>query len=363
MLLPLLLQAALAAPPEPVPAPVVPTPAITLQDPQGYRKYAASLQRDALDAWRGTDAAEPYHFAAEVHAELAELVARWPGRVTPERVGTTVEGRPIWAFRVADPSAPVERSLLVMANIHALEWISTEVALAFLQEVAARPPRGVEIVVVPVLNPDGRAKVEADLLEGRRDVYRRGNAPQIDLNRDFAVHREARAIWKAIIPGRYAVSPGPLSQPESQAVDRLGQRGFDVAVSLHAFGGYHFLPWTGRTERPDDWGRLLALGTAMQAGQGAHAYKPMQLSRWAFFFRGHGMEIDHLYGTYGTLSVLTELTRSGIRGPGDFGDYFRWYNPARPARHVALGVGALRNVAWTQAWAVRTGEPEPWGAP
>ncbi|NOY27079.1 MAG: hypothetical protein GXP62_14515 [Oligoflexia bacterium] len=131
-------------------------------------------------------------------------------------------------------------------------------------------------------------------------------------------------------------------------------------MSLHAFGGYHFLPWTGVFARAPDWPKLLALGTAMQAGQGAGAYKPMQLSRWAFFFRGQGMEIEHLYGRYGIPSVLVELTRSGIEKPADLKTPFRWYNPRRPPRHLGLGVGALHAVAWDMAWAVRTGQAEPW---
>ena len=53
---------------------------------------------------------------------------------------------------------------------------------------------------------------------------------------------------------------------------------------------------------------FLALGRAMEAAQGPRAYKTRQLSRWGFFFRAHGTEIDHLYAEYGTLSYLIELT-------------------------------------------------------
>jgi hypothetical protein len=151
-------------------------------------------------------------------------------------------------------------------------------------------------------------------------------------------------VWRHIIPRRYTTSPGPLSQPESQAIDALASRErFDVAVSLHAFGGYIYYPWAGLWERPPDRARFVELGTVMQGGMGARAYRVQQLSHWAFFFRGHGMELDHLYQQYGTHAFLIELTRSGlsVRHPRDRKVDFRWYNPRDPAPDTARGVGAL----------------------
>lgn len=311
-------------------------------------------------AWAKAQPVEPhpepaYHFEADVHAAIAPLVEARPGVVQPFELGRTLEDRPIWGFRVRDPGRPAPeegtKKLLVVAQIHALEWVPTEVAVAFLREIAAMPPPGVTIDVVPTLNPDGRAKVEGDLEVGR-NAYRRGNQANVDLNRDFAVNREAKAVWRHLLPSRYATSPAPLSQPESRALDaRADAQRYDVAVSLHAFGGFIYYPWAGRWERPKDWQRLHALGVVMQDGMSTHAYKPRQLSRWGFFFRGHGMEIDHLYGKYGTLSYLVETTRSGLSPfrPKDWGTHFRWYNPRDPAPHVKNALGALRALAWEMA--------------
>jgi hypothetical protein len=288
-----------------------------------------------------------YHFAAELHRELAPLTVERPGVVRPFVVGETRNGAPIWGFRVSDPSDTPKQKLLVFANIHALEWVPSEIALVFLEEIALDPPRGVEITVIPSLNPDGRAKVEADLLAGR-NVYRRGNEANVDLNRDFEVNRDAKAVWRHVIPKRYATSPAPLSQPESRALDALAEKEmYDVAISLHAFGGFIYYPWAGLWERPADWAEFQRLGQVMQGGMGAHAYKPRQLARWGFFFRGHGMELDHLYGKYGTKSFLVEVTRSGLSPfrPQDWDNHFRWYNPIDPAPHRKQGLGMLRALA------------------
>ncbi len=317
------------------------------------RAFLAAVAGEAAAAGAGAAAAvapaphpEPaYHFAAELYAAIAPWVAERPGVVAPFELGRTRENAPIWGFRLRDPAVPVRGRLLVFANLHALEWVPSEVALAFLEDFAGAPIAGVEVVVVPSVNRDGRARVERDLLADRR-VYRRGNAAGVDLNRDFAHHRESPAIWKLLIPRRYAVSPSSLSQPETRAVAALAAaEPFDAAVSLHAFGGFFFYPWAGRFARAPDAAEHHRLGRLMQAAMARHPYRPRQLSRWGFFFRGLGMEVDHLYAEHGTYSFLIETTRSGLRGPADLAVPFRLYNPVDPAPHAAEGVRYLRALA------------------
>ena len=347
----LLLAAALAAPPDPFPPVGGP---LRTEEARPLQPEVSTYLRWAR---RQTTVEHPepaYRFEADVHAEILPLVEAMPERITPVRVGRSVENRPIWGFRVREHRTPVTRRLLVFANIHALEWITTEVAVGFLGEIAAHPPPGVEVVVIPILNPDGRAKVERDLLEGR-DVYRRGNLGNVDLNRDFAVNRDAKAVWRHVIPRRYVTTEAPLSQPESQALDRLAAReGFDVAVSLHAYGGWLFHPWAGDWARPADQKTFERLGREIQRGQGARAYNVKQLGRWAFFFRGHGMELDHLYGEHGTLAFLWELTRGrSPLAPRTWRTAFRMYNPPDPSRAVQRDVGGLRGLAAALSWEAR----------
>jgi hypothetical protein len=288
--------------------------------------------------------ADGYHRLEEIHAQLGAWVQRRPHMVRPFMAGRTVKSRPIWGYRIADPSQPITHRVLVFGGIHAIEWIASEATLGFALDFIDQPVPGVELVVIPVLNVDGRRRVERDLEVGE-NTFRRANFNGVDLNRDFAIHHEATSFWRHILPGFHASSPEALSQPESQAIDRLAGLGhYDLAVSLHSFGGFHYLPWSGHWDRTEDWPQLRALGYAMAGGMGAYAYRVRQLSRWGFFFRAQGSEIDHLYGAHGIPAVLIECGRTGLSPfrPGEWTSYFWRYNPHRREHHVDQIARALR---------------------
>lgn len=315
-------------------------------------RCAIPLEAGPLESCTPEGAARPepgYRFAAEHHARIAARVRATPGLLVPFVVGETLRGRPIWAYRLQAPGRRVTTRLLIVANLHAMEWVPTEIAVDALLEATSNPPPGVSWTVIPTLNPDGRARVELDVRRGD-DRFRRGNAANVDLNRDFAENRDSPTPFRWTMPWRYGSSPGPLSQPESRALDALAAAvRFDAAVSLHAFGGYAFYPWAGLWERPADWKELHAMAVTLQSGMATRPYRPKQLSRFLFTFVGQGMEIDHLYRRYGTKAILVEATRSGLSPwrPREWTGNFRLYNPYDPRTDVQEGAAALRALAWS----------------
>jgi hypothetical protein len=311
----------------------------------------AVLAAPSFLEWQGTLPPAPekparvgtYGFAADLWVRSAAVLRAWPGRVRAEVFGRSVQGRPLWAFTVRDPTGPVEERVLVFAQLHAMEWIGAEVAVALLERIADDPVPGVETVIVPLANPDGRARAEDDLLAGDPRAWRRANANGVDLNRDFAVNRDTDVVWSRLpfTRGFYATSPAPLSQPETRALDALAARGIEASVSLHAFGGYIYYPWSGRWAAVEDQARLHELGTRMSQAQ-PHPYRTMQLCHWIFFFRALGSELDHMYQVHGADSFLIELTRSGITAnPSTWRDLWRRYNPEPMSPHVEDGVSAI----------------------
>jgi protein MpaA len=114
-------------------------------------------------------------------------------------LGRSVEGRPIVAFEVGDPDAT--RRELVVGCIHGDETAGIAIARRLLHA----SPVGLDLWVVPMLNPDGAA------------AGTRGNAHGVDLNRNFPWH------WKRL-KGLVYSGPRPLSEPETRIAYKLVKR-------------------------------------------------------------------------------------------------------------------------------------------
>jgi protein MpaA len=129
--------------------------------------------------------------------------ARAAAAVSSRRVviGHSVRGRPI-AARVLGPDA-APRRLLLVGCIHGNECAGT----AILSALARRPvPVGVQLWLVPELNPDGTA------------AGTRQNAHGVDLNRNFPYR------WERITDPTYDSGPRPASEPETRAAMALIRR-------------------------------------------------------------------------------------------------------------------------------------------
>jgi protein MpaA len=114
-------------------------------------------------------------------------------------LGRSVAGRPIVAFEVGDRDS--RRRELVVGCIHGNE--TAGVAIAKKLEHAS--PRGLDLWIVPSLNPDGMA------------AGTRGNAHGVDLNRNFPRR------WRPL-GGVFYSGPRPLSERESRIAARLIRR-------------------------------------------------------------------------------------------------------------------------------------------
>jgi protein MpaA len=119
-----------------------------------------------------------------------------------EVIGTSVEGRPITAWHRGTEGGTV---VLVVGVIHGDE----DAGLPILDRLAEVDlPAGLDLWVMPALNPDGVAN------------QMRGNGNGVDLNRNFPHD------WTAIAaPGEWQFSgSGPASEPETQAFIEFSSR-------------------------------------------------------------------------------------------------------------------------------------------
>jgi protein MpaA len=120
-------------------------------------------------------------------------------RVIEQRtIGTSWQGRPIVAYRLGTPGGKV---VLAVGSIHGDEQTGIEI-VDNIRDSAAIPP-GLDVWVIPTINPDGNAM----------NVHT--NAAGVDLNRNFSPDWQATDC--AVSP-RFCAGPAPMSEPESQAI-------------------------------------------------------------------------------------------------------------------------------------------------
>jgi protein MpaA len=110
-------------------------------------------------------------------------------------LGRSVDGRAITAFEVGNPNGT---RVLVVGCIHGNE----PGGIAVARRLEQLSPPDLDLWIVPVLNPDGRA------------ANTRGNAHGVDLNRNFPYR------WRPL-NGVYESGPRALSEPEARIAYRL----------------------------------------------------------------------------------------------------------------------------------------------
>jgi hypothetical protein len=307
----------------------------------GLAEWAGTLDEVAsADAVRA-----PYRSYAATWRALADLAPR----VSSQRIGTSCSGEPLWAFAV-DPTGPRRATTFVMAGLHAMEHVGVATAVTLLERAAApsSPWRSHRLVVVPMANPDGFRQVEADLTGGARR-FRRANARGVDLNRNFAAFWDDRYYLNRLVGRIFSPGEGPLSEPETRAIDGLlaGERPA-YAVSLHAFGEWIFTPYAGSRRSPPDHDRLIQIASAMAAAQPHRPYRVLQLARRSRLFQARGAEIDHFYERHGALSFLIEIGAGPrLREPPTWFLPYGWFTPPAPLvqRDIANVLPALEHLA------------------
>ena len=117
-----------------------------------------------------------------------------PAVVEIRVIGRSVQGRPLYAYRLGQPSAATK--VVLMAGMHGDEQGPSRILYNL---IGGRPVKGADVWVIPVYNPDGRAR------------HRRQNADGVDLNRNWPYH------WVHLGGATYS-GRSAASEPETKAV-------------------------------------------------------------------------------------------------------------------------------------------------
>jgi hypothetical protein len=230
----------------------------------------------------------------ELAAKMSELAARHPGEIAMERAGESIQGRPIQLLRIGRG----ERRVLLWSQMHGDEPSATPALLDLVEYLLthrADPDAAVvlerlELVLVPMLNPDGAA------------AYTRENAQAIDVNRD--------ALNLATPEGRLLKDLRDRYQPvlgfNLHDQNRRRTAGHSGVLSSNAV-----LAVAGDAQQTLTPARLLAQRACVAIGDALGRFLPGGLARWDDEFNPRAFG-DNLTA-WGTPVVLLE---SGGLPPG-----------------------------------------------
>ena len=255
--------------------------------------------------------------------ELAELA---PQRASVQGIGSTLDGRTIWALHIVGGAKDAAKDgakdgavpMLINGTEHAREWIAamsaTCIADRLVRGYDSDPAirafvDGTDTWIVPVVNPDGYQ------YSWGQDRYWRKNRHGgygVDLNRNFSVAWGGSGSSGLKRSQTYR-GDAPFSENETIALRSLVKgKGIRLHVDLHAYGQLVLFPWTHGDKLTDDHARYAAIGDDVSSAIFAAHQNKYRLMRGVELYPASGTMTDWAYGEAGATSFTIELRpRSG----------------------------------------------------
>jgi hypothetical protein len=244
-----------------------------------------------------------YHTQEETYADMDSVATAYPSICQLQSLGTSHEGRDIWAMKISDNVGTTEDEprVLYLGAHHAREIITPEIPLYIMywlvqnygtDSLATFLVDNREIWIVPLMNPDGREYVEhtGDWRKNRRN---NGDGTYgVDLNRNWCYMWGYDDIGSS--PNTSSETyrgPSACSEPETQAVrDLMLTYDFSTCVSYHSHGDLVLWAWGYTSATCPDHDVFSALGDSMATFNG---YSP---GTGASLYLTNGDSDDWMYG-------------------------------------------------------------------
>ena len=251
-----------------------------------------SLQQEDL-AFRSQPGFDVFHSYPQMRTSFDSLASVYPDIAEVHVLGTSVQGRDIFALRISNNIGleEDEPEIGFWACIHGNEYGSAEMpflyAFYLLTNYGSDPDvtayvNNNEIWCLPVTNPDGR-------VNGTRN-----NANNVDLNRDLGYN------WDG-----WGSSTAPFSQPETQVLRELClANNFTLSIMYHCSGDEFYYPWGYFQRSAPDRTVLERLGERYADAANYDMMSSFQS------YQTHGEVLDWAYGCFGQLSYTAEVSNS-----------------------------------------------------
>ena len=242
------------------------------------RDIAAYIERidTARSEWRSSGLGGWYNdFKTwpEVNTKLAQFASESPEVTTLFEVGTTHEGRTMWGIRITAPGDTTNRNRILFNGCqHAREWIAVMVPVYIAEHLIDGwydDPEiqsfleTTEIIIVPIVNPDG---YEFTYATGGDRFWRKnrrnnsGSCEGVDLNRNWDIDWNGGDSTSTSTCSDVYVGPVVFSEPETQAMRDLIESlpNLITHIDFHSYSQLILKAW-GYTSTPHPEDALIQL--------------------------------------------------------------------------------------------------------
>ena len=298
---------------------------VVVDDLSRYMTERNAERRAARNA-RGDAFYDDFRTMGETYARLDQLAVDFPDLVTLITIGQSHEGRAIRGIVIRAGADNGRNGVVFNGCQHAREWISPMTVTYIGEQLLAgygsdatitELLNRLEVIVIPITNPDGYEHTYAAggyrfWRKNRRDNA--GSCEGVDLNRNWGVDWDGGQSTSNDPCSDVYVGPSSMSEPEVQALANyclnhgniVGQIDYHSAVEL-------ILEPSGYTASPPaDWEALHGLGVAMRdAIQSVHGHNYTSDTPCNTLYCASGTLIDWPYEELGSFAYCIELRPAG----------------------------------------------------
>ena len=277
-----------------------------------------------------------YHTLAEINAYMAQLAAASPQLVTGVNLGNSLEGRAINGIRISAPDLPgnprtSRPQLLFNGCQHAREWVGPATVMYIADQFIsgyAGDPRihaildNAEILIVPVVNPDG---YEYTWTPNNRlwRKNRRNNGDGsfgVDNNRNWGYQWGGQGASTSTSNETYR-GTGPFSEPETQRLRdfMLANTRLRASIDFHSYSQLILSPWGWTNALPPDAAVFDQINSTLASTiQSVHGKVYTAGPTYTTIYPASGGALDWAYGAgstpYKILGYSIELRDTGANG-------------------------------------------------
>ncbi|MBL8763594.1 MAG: hypothetical protein JNM07_04925 [Phycisphaerae bacterium] len=269
---------------------------------------------------------DDYKTYDQISAYADTLVALNPQVAQRVTVGSSLEGRSIFAIKIGKATGGTKPGVIFNGCQHAREWISpmtnmfiadalvrgygTDARITGLLDTA-------DVYVVPIVNPDGYVYTWSTNRLWRKNRRNNGDGTfGVDLNRNWGYQWGGEGASTSTSSDTYR-GTGPFSEPETAALSAfIAARPSLVShIDFHSYSELILSPWGYTSALPSNHARFVELNTGMQdAIRNVHGLTYTAGPTYTTIYPASGVSSDWTAGARGMLGWGIELRDTGTNG-------------------------------------------------